>query len=134
MVDWPASLPCPVADSAQWAPLFDNRIRSNVDWGIKDRPRFTFVPDVFSFQIKCSKAQLSTLLDFYRITLRESESFEWIEWRSALPQLQRYAFNKAPTYAKTGRKYLVDIELKTLRRYDGLTVLDIRGVEGYYAS
>lgn len=96
---WPASLPPPIADNtAQYAPLVDNQIRTSMETGApKARRRFTYVPESFGCTLKLTGAQVTTLRTFVETTLQDVDYFDWLDFRTGVTAT--YQFTKRPTYA-----------------------------------
>lgn len=95
---FPKSLPMPESSSLQWTPLFDNVIRSDMDFAVKARRRATYVPKTFTCTLYPTAAQLETLLDFYEITLGAVRRFRWYDFRrpSNTVELATYSFSAEP--------------------------------------
>ena len=135
MVSYPSSLPNPLQDSVQYSRAFDNILKSNMEFGIKRRRRFTWVPDLMTVTIYVTRAQLQTFMDFYQITLAEVKPFEWDEWRSSLPLTTVYTFDGPPEYQFVGNDLLrVSFTLRIMKKFDGTSVIDVAGLEGYYST
>lgn len=133
---FPASLPCPQKNAVSYAPKFDNIITTQMEGRVKRRRRFTMVPDVMTFSLKCTSAQLQTLMEFCEITLKDVLPFVWKEWRTDLDQIAVYRFVKRPTYTNIGlHLWQVDIELDVLTRFTDVPfVIDVSGDEGLYSG
>ena len=112
---WPSNLPPPAASAADYTPLFDNILKSQMEVGQKRRRRATYCPDVFKGSVILDAAQAATLQTFYASTLRAILPFDWIDWRTGEPCA--YAFQSAPSYslfAGTTDKWVASLELVTV--------------------
>ena len=94
---WPTTLPAPRADSADYAPLFDNIIKSSMEVGQKKRRRATYVPDTFAGSVILDAVQVATLLNFVDVTLKGVLPFDWVDWRTGEPQ--SYSFQTQPSFS-----------------------------------
>ena len=126
---WPSTLPCPQKNAVSYAPKFENILTSQMEGRVKRRRRFTHVPDVMTFSLKLTSAQMNTLEEFVQLTLKDVDAFEWKEWRAELPQTAVYRFVKRPTYTNIGLHFWqADIELDVMTRFiDASFVLDVMG-------
>ena len=102
---WPSSVPGPELDSIRYAPAFDNHLRANVGYGGKTRRAATAVPEIVTFNVYPTHAQLQTLLDFYTVTLLEVGAFDWYDWRKPndTDQLATFTFKSRPRETPWGR-------------------------------
>jgi len=96
---WPATLPQPIQDNtAQYAPLVDNQIRTSMETGApKSRRRFTYVPETFNCTLKLTGAQVTALRTFVETTLQDVDYFDWLDFRTMATAT--YQFTKRPTFA-----------------------------------
>ena len=94
---WPSNLPAPAASAADYSPLFDNILKSQMEVGQKRRRLSTYCPDVFKSSVILDAAQVATLKAFYGVTLQSILPFDWTDWRTGEPCT--YAFQSAPTYS-----------------------------------
>lgn len=96
---WPSTLPSPLDDTADYAPLMDNVIRSSMETGSpKTRRRFTAVPETFTGGVLLTGAQCATLLAFAVTTLQDVLPFDWKDFRTGAAAT--YTFQKRPTFTR----------------------------------
>lgn len=96
---WPATLPTPLADSGQYAPLIENVITTNMETGApKRRRRFTAVPETYTGSILVDGTQATALDTFVVVTLQDVLPFDWKDFRTGAAA--SYVFQKRPTYAR----------------------------------
>lgn len=125
---WPSSVPGPELSSVRWRPAFDNVIRSQMDGGSKSRRRATAVPEIMTCRLWLSAAQLQTLMDFYQITLREVEAFDWNDFRrpNDTTRVVTYTFRSYPQHGPwTVDSFWVDLELAQHTTFQGKFLLDV---------
>lgn len=98
---WPETLPLPLANGANYAPLVENVASTDMETGDpKRRRRFTSVPERFSSTVRLTAAQCETLRTFKADTLADVGLFDWIDFRSGAAAT--YYFQKTPEYRSTG--------------------------------
>lgn len=96
---WPTGLPQPIQDNtAQYAPLVDDQIRTSMETGApKARRRTTYMPETFNCTLKLTGAQTGILNTFYATTLKSVGYFDWLDFRTMTTAT--YQFTKRPTFA-----------------------------------
>lgn len=115
----------------RWKPAFDNVIRSQFPGGQKVRRRATAVPKIMTCRLWISAAQLQTLLDFYEITCKQVEPFDWSDFRKPndTTTTVTYRFRSYPEHGPwTVDSFWVDLELDLLTTFQGTYLLDIEGL------
>lgn len=90
---------------ANYTPAFDNFLRSSFAWGEKVRRRASYVPEIFSFQLVLTRAQVQILSDFVSITLADVTPFEWVEHRDPAQGPAMYRFRARPAFESIGNRY-----------------------------
>lgn len=115
-----------------FSPLTSNIIRTQMDAGVaKTRRRFTAVPEVVTFTLLLSPAQVQTLQDFVAITLKDVLPFDWKELRKPndeTPVTFRFLSRPRFTPSEVEGLWRADIELELLTTFQGTFLLDIEGL------
>lgn len=113
---WPSTLPKPLLNSANYAPLFDPVQRTSMEAGApKTRLRVTAVPETFTGQLMLTSAQLATLRTFQATTLKYVLPFDWVDFRTGAAQT--YVFSKPIAESKVQNHadlWQVSLELMTV--------------------
>ena len=120
---WPAGLPCFQLSGFSTGGGDGNQKRSEFPGGTKVRRRFTGrPPKPVTASLVCTPAQLQTVEDFYWVTLRETEAFNHRDMTKPNDTtLVEYCFLRPPraTTHRTGRRFLVTLELEQLTFFQG---------------
>lgn len=96
---WPTTLPLPLADNSTSYQAVTNAIRSNTEDGVaKMRRRFTAIATPLNCTIKCTQAQLATLITFYETTLLDVLPFDWIDFRTGAAATYRFVQRPQASY------------------------------------
>lgn len=121
MANWPSSLPIPLVENVSYASA-ENVIKTQMEAGApKMRRRFTSVPEMATFRLFLSRAQVQVLQDFVRVTLADVLPFQWREFRlpdetfsDGTENTAIYRFVGRPTYvpAISGLWWYADITLE----------------------
>ena len=128
---WPSSVPAPLFENVNYSSE-PNIIRTQMDAGVaKVRRRFTSAPEIVTFRMLCTPAQVQTLSDFAAITLKDVLPFDWREFRKPNDPdtLVTYRFRERPKFSPAGPNlWYADIELDLLTTFQGTFLLDIEGI------
>jgi hypothetical protein len=97
LVNWPTTLPPPLAAGTASIKATEDTIRTNVDAGVpKMRRRYTAAPAIFTSDIQLNQTQVLALEAFYGTTLGSVGLFNWTDYSTGLAAT--YGFTQRPTY------------------------------------
>ncbi|MEJ7807149.1 MAG: hypothetical protein WKG03_14650 [Telluria sp.] len=118
MDNFPVSLPSPMIDGASYTAQ-ENTIRTSMAAGThKMRRRYTSVPEIVTFTIRCtSLEQVQTLETFVVGTLKDVLPFNWKNFRLPGYPVAVYRFVKRPSYSAVSGAFQVwdcQLELEML--------------------
>lgn len=117
---WPESLPCFLVRGYSRGGGDDGVLRSQFDAGSKSRPRWTAPPaEPMSAQIRCTPAQLQTLLDFWAITLRRALPFKHVDPENGAEFILRFTGRPERQPTNSGRAFYVTLPLEVISTTPG---------------